>query len=100
MNVEINQNSDKISVIVRGELNTSTTDSFVEALAPVFDNAAKSIEMDCSGLEYISSKGLRAILSVQKAVGAAGGDLVLMNMTPGIRTVFDISGFSEFIKII
>lgn len=84
---------------VSGELNTNTTDGFMEKITPLMENASGEITVDCSGLEYISSKGLRAFLTLQKQVTAKGGSLVLTDLRPEVKTVFDISGFSSFLAI-
>ena len=55
--------------------------------------------MDCTGMQYTSSQGLRIFLSLQKSVIAHKGSLVLRNMDPKVREVFDITGFSSIIKI-
>jgi len=51
-------------------------------------------------MEYTSSQGLRMFLMLQKSVTARKGNLVMRNMKPNVKEVFDITGFSNIIRII
>lgn len=57
------------------------------------------IEFDCTDMEYTSSQGLRMFLMLQKSVNNRKGQLVMKNMKPQVKEVFDITGFSNIIKI-
>ena len=59
----------------------------------------QDLEFDCSDLDYTSSQGLRVFLILQKAIAANGGKMILKNMKPQVKEVFDITGFSNIIKI-
>lgn len=100
MEVSINKTEDKTLVKVIGRIDTTTAESFNEAIAPLMAPEAGAIEIDCSELDYTSSQGLRIFLMLQKAVSANQGSLVLTNMQAPVKEVFDITGFSSIIKII
>lgn len=55
--------------------------------------------MDLERLDYISSAGLRILLSAAKKMKARGGVLVLTRLQAGVRQVFEISGFSAIMPI-
>lgn len=55
--------------------------------------------IDMGGLEYISSSGLRVVLSTRKKLIPAGGYLRLCNLQPSVREVFEISGFSNIVPV-
>lgn len=57
-------------------------------------------ELDCAGLEYISSAGLGILLRTQKRVMAKGGGLRLVNVSNHIRDVFRYSGFDKIFDIV
>ena len=58
------------------------------------------IVIDCEKMEYTSSQGLRMFLMLQKSVNAHSGKMVLVNMRPQVKEVFDITGFSNIITIV
>ena len=55
--------------------------------------------VDCAGMEYISSAGLRVLLVAAKQARAANGQLALATLRDNPREVFDISGFSAIFAI-
>ena len=55
--------------------------------------------IDLSGIEYISSAGLRVFLMLARKVKEAGGRLVLCGMGPSVRQVFDLAGFTALFAV-
>ncbi|HEY1797886.1 MAG TPA: STAS domain-containing protein [Stellaceae bacterium] len=55
--------------------------------------------LDLSGLDYISSAGLRVILVLARKVQQAAGKLALFGLRPTVREVFTVSGFDTIISI-
>lgn len=99
MDVTINNENGKTLVSVAGRIDTSTAEAFDSSIAPLMQYDAPDIEIDCSALEYTSSVGLRIFLTLQKNVTLHGGKLLLKDMKPQVREVFDITGFSHIIMI-
>lgn len=62
-------------------------------------NLGDIVVVDCKGMNYICSSGLRAFLTFNKNVTAKGGKLVIRNMEPLVKSVFDMSGFSQIFNI-
>lgn len=54
------------------------------------DGAARVITLDMGGVEYISSMGVRVILKARKDLTRRGGTLLMMNLQPQIKRVFEI----------
>jgi len=100
MNVTINALDGRTFVSIEGRIDTNTADQFLSEIQPLMEGEKPDIEADCSRLDYISSQGLRNFLILQKSVGARGGRLVLSNLQPNVREVFDITGFSNIITIV
>lgn len=100
MEVNIENAGNKTFVVLNGRLDTTTADKFMQDITPLMQGDNPDIEMDCTGLEYTSSQGLRMFLMLQKSVTARKGNLVLKNMKPQVKEVFDITGFSNIIKIV
>lgn len=99
MNVKINQDGNKYDVELNGRLDTTNADQFQKDIEPLMTGEKPEINLDCTGMEYTSSQGLRMFLMLQKSVTARGGSLVMKNMQPQVKEVFDITGFSSIIKI-
>lgn len=100
MEVKIENLENKTMVVLSGRLDTTNADKFQQDIAPLMQGDAPDIEIDCTGMEYTSSQGLRMFLMLQKSVTARKGSLVMRNMKPNVKEVFDITGFSNIIRII
>lgn len=83
----------RLVVELHGRLDTQShaeADARFDALIDQHP-AMTTLVVDMSALEYISSSGLRSIFRVRKAVGERlGGQVLLVNMRPPVRKVFDI----------
>ena len=100
MEVKIEKLENKTMVVLSGRLDTTNADKFQQDIAPLMQGDAPDIEIDCTDMEYTSSQGLRMFLMLQKSVTARKGNLVMRNMKPNVKEVFDITGFSNIIRII
>lgn len=99
MNATITNNADKILVTLNGRLDTTNVQDFEKQIAELYAPEVLSIEMDCADFTYISSSGLRILLTLQKSMMARKGSLVLLNMRDEIKEVFDMTGFSAIFTI-
>ncbi len=90
----------KTLVKLEGRLDTTNSEEFEKKMAPLMVGANPDIEIDCTDFVYISSSGLRLILTLLKSVNARGGKLTISHLSPQIREVFDMTGFSRIIPII
>ena len=100
MEVKVISPVDKVLVQIKGRVDTTNAARFQEDLTFSMQGDMKDIELDCSGLEYTSSQGLRVFLMLQKAVQGRGGKMVLTHMQTQVKEVFDITGFSNIIRIL
>ena len=87
---------DQLTVAVSGRLDTSTAPQLSEALGEL-ENVTNLV-FDFEGLEYVSSAGLRVLLSAQKTMNAQG-KMVLKNVNDSIMEVFEITGFSDIFTV-
>ena len=83
-----------------GRLDTSNVEQFQQDIAPLMQGEKPNIEIDCTGMTYTSSQGLRMFLMMQKSVMSRGGKMVMIHMNPQVKEVFDITGFSNIIAIL
>lgn len=100
MNVTITEEGSRASVRLEGRLDTTNADQFMKDITPLMEGSHTEIDMDCTDMEYTSSQGLRMFLMLQKNVSSRGAKLVLRNMKPHVKEVFDITGFSHIITIL
>ena len=97
MTVTMNRNDKELAVAINGRLDTLTSPELEEKLEPELDNTEKLI-LDFEGLEYISSAGLRVLLSAIKVMDEQGG-MIVKNVRPEIMEVLEITGFVDFLNI-
>ena len=76
--------------LLRGRLDTHTYEDLDEALAPLLTRQLHSLVLDLSGLEYISSAGIRSIFKARKTLAPHGGKVLLVNPQPQIQKVLDM----------
>lgn len=73
-----------------GRLDSVTAPQFEASVDGVLGFPPPILVLDLAALDYISSAGLRIVFKLQKAVKVAGGKLLMLNMQPPVRKVFEI----------
>ena len=86
-------------VTVTGRMDAVTAPAFEEQCLSLMQSGEKSLVADLGGLEYISSAGLRSILSTAKKLKAAQGSLGFCNLQGIVLEVFTVSGFASMFPI-
>ena len=99
MKVEITQNDNQVLVTLAGRLDTVTSSEFEKNLTPYYAESGVELHLDCNEMEYISSAGLRVVLTTHKNITARGGRFILHNLNKEVRSVFDMTGFSRILTI-
>jgi anti-anti-sigma factor len=100
MIVTINKQDEKNFVVLDGRIDSSNADQFQKDVAPLMEGVNPDIDIDCTDMTYTSSQGLRVFLLLQKSVSSRNGKMVMRNMDPRVKEVFDITGFSNIITIV
>lgn len=98
MTIDINILDHSVLASLQGRLDTAASTQFATDMQPLLDHADKPIVLDCSALEFISSSGLRLFLSLRKASLAHGGKVTFRNLSPEIKQVFTITGFTTLFE--
>ena len=99
MTTTIQETDERIIAVLSGEMDTAAAAQVEKDLQPLLDSQGKEIVLDCKELEYISSSGLRVLLSILKQAQAVGSRVVLKNVNDVIHDVLDISGFISIFDI-
>jgi len=88
------------TVITPGKRFDSVTAPDIEAeLKTLMQTCPKSVIFDFSRTEYIASAGLRVLLSTTRTIMKAGGKVALASLSPPVRQVFEIGGFTQIFTI-
>ena len=97
--LNISRKGDAQAVIMEleGRLDTTTAPQLEAELKAVMADA-NSVCFDFEKLEYISSAGLRVLLSVHKQMNSKGG-MEICHVNEAIMEVFDVTGFTDFLTI-
>ena len=97
MTIDKQAQGELLTVTLTGRLDTMTAPELEEALKGSLDGV-KKLTLDFSGLEYLSSAGLRVLLAAQKRMNQQG-EMVVQNVCPDIMEIFDMTGFSDILTI-
>jgi anti-anti-sigma factor len=84
---------------LRGYIDAHTVIEFEKAVNAVVESGTKSIVLDISGLSYISSAGIGAMMGLARRLSQLGGDLVLLNPTQKVHAILEGLGFTKIFKI-
>ena len=79
-----------------GEMDTLAATEAEEVLKPLYESDGKDIVIDCQGLEYIASSGLRILLSILKGARTTGSKVTLRDVNDDIKSVFRLTGFLSY----
>ena len=97
MTIEKNLNGESATLAVAGRLDTQTAPELEKEIDGII-SGLKELTLDMTGLEYVSSAGLRVILKAQKMMNAQGS-MKLTGVSDNVMEVFDITGFLDILTI-
>jgi stage II sporulation protein AA (anti-sigma F factor antagonist) len=98
MAIAIERSGDVLVLLPQGRLDSNNAAAVETEILGHVSGGENRLVLDFSGLEYISSAGLRVVLVVAKRLKQAGGTLVLCALPAHIREVFEISGFLSILQ--
>ena len=97
MTITKNMNGTTLEVALEGRLDTMTAPELEAELNKSLEGA-ESLTLDFSKLDYISSAGLRVLLSAHKAMSGKGG-MKVTNVNEIVQEVFEVTGFADILTI-
>ena len=97
MEIKTTTEGDKLTVAVSGRVDTVTAPE-LEAGLKLGD--AKCVVIDLANVPYMSSAGLRLLLTVHKTMLAKGGEFQVANVQSAVKEVLDITGFSDILSLV
>jgi len=84
---------------LHGYIDAHTVIEFEKAVQAAIESGTKRVILDLSGLSYISSAGIGAMMGLTRRLTQDGGDLVLLRPTQKVFTILDGLGFTKIFKI-
>jgi anti-anti-sigma factor len=99
MNITKKGNSEALTLVAEGIIDSSSASEFEAAVKDACENAT-NITIDFFGVEFISSAGLRVLLLAQKGLNATGGSLTLINVNESVREVFELTGIMNYLNVV
>lgn len=97
MEVLINKNEDNITFDVSGRIDSLTSNDLESTIKENLGDY-KDVIINFSNVEYISSAGLRVLLSLHKLL--KDGDLKIINVNEVVKEIFDVTGFIDILNIV
>ena len=82
-----------------GRLDTNTSPDAQTTLDGLIGEGVQKILVDFEKLDYVSSAGLRVLLSTAKQLTRSGGELRLSNLNETVQEIFEISGFDTLLSV-
>ena len=98
MNIDKNYNDKELTLTVEGRIDTLTSKELEDEITAEMGNF-DSLILDFADLEYISSAGLRVLISTQKKLKADNIPMIIKNVTDSVNEIFRMSGFDKILKI-
>ncbi len=86
-------------ITLRGRVDSATAPEFSQVMDKLINKGVYKFVIDMSGLEYMSSAGFRALLSVQRNCKRYNrGEVILASVPTRIREALELAGFTELFK--
>lgn len=97
MNINTEINNGKLIINLEGRLDTNTAPQLEDTINQQIENITELL-LNLKNLEYISSAGLRVILSAQKIMNKQG-KMKIINANDNVMEVFDMTGFLDILDV-
>lgn len=99
--MEINEQSVDAATFlaISGRLDSETARDFESTLTATLDRGVRALGLDLSGLDYVSSAGLRVLMLAAKRTKAEAVPFTLFGLQPQVAKVLEVSGFAKILPI-
>jgi anti-sigma B factor antagonist len=99
MNVTKSTSATDLTLAIDGRIDTITSDKLMAEIEKVLQEKFERLILDFRGVEYVSSAGLRVVVTTQKKISSLDRRLELHNVNTHVKGVFDMTGFSKMMNI-
>lgn len=96
MKIDLKKEENKLIISLEGKLDTNTSPELDKTITEL--EGINELYIDLKNVDYISSAGLRVLLSMQKIMNKQG-KMVIKNVCENVMDIFEVTGFSEILNI-
>lgn len=97
LNIDKKVDGKNIELVLSGRIDTTTAPELDKAIQEIIGNA-ENLVFNFANIDYISSAGLRVLLSSQKAMNKQGS-MKVIHVNESVMEIFEVTGFSEILSI-
>lgn len=97
MEIQTSERQGALIASISGRIDADTSVEFERTLTTLLEEGSRKLVLNLSHLDYISSAGLRSVLSIAKILKSLGGELKLCSATGPVKDVFVLSGFAQML---
>ena len=97
MTIDKKQNGASLTLFIEGRLDTTTAPELETVIGDV--EGLEELTLDLSKLDYISSAGLRVLLSAQKKMNKQNGTMKVTGVNETVSEIFEVTGFSDILTV-
>jgi anti-anti-sigma factor len=100
MEISINEGQNRVDVVsVKGRVDSATAPDLEKSIRGLFDKNRHQLVIDLAGVEYMSSAGLRTLVSSLKTAKSHGGNVVIAQPSARVREVIELAGLNTVLPI-
>ena len=97
MTINVERDFELVTLEITGRLDTTTAPNLESAINELLEDT-KELVFDMSGVEYISSAGIRVLLGAYKKINSAQGKIRIEKVNDMVREVFEMTGLSQMLE--
>jgi anti-sigma B factor antagonist len=100
LSVEVTGDERWSTIRIDGEIDMNTVDVFADAAQQALRLSPLRLVVDVSGIDFLGVAGLRVLLQMREQAEAAATDLVLLEPSPNVRYMMDVTGTTELFRVL
>lgn len=97
MTISKTRNENELLLTINGRIDSTSSDAFMEYLKQNFTQDVQKLTLDFEEVDFISSKGLRVLVSVYKTLD--GRQIEIINANSAVREVFRLSSLLNIFNV-
>ena len=99
MDIVVNMEKEYTLIRLAGRLEATQAPELTATIQKSLREGAPSLILDCCGMNYVASMGLRCFLMAQNETRGAGGQLIFFGLNDNVRSVFSVTGFDKIVRV-